>query len=101
MKKLFNIRMADNGTVIEHLNEFNTITSQLESVVSVFDDEVRALLLLSSLPNSWNNLVVVVGISSRSKKLKLDDVIGFILGEESSNKSLGELAHGRAREEVE
>ena len=41
MKKLFNIRMADNGTVTEHLNEFNTITSQLEYAGIVFDDEVR------------------------------------------------------------
>ena len=32
MKKLFNLKMADNESVTEHLNEFNTLTSQLESI---------------------------------------------------------------------
>ena len=29
MKKLFNLKMAENASVAQHLNEFNTITNQL------------------------------------------------------------------------
>ena len=53
MKKLFNLKMAENALVVEHLNEFNTITNQLSSVEIDFDDEIRALIVLASLPNSW------------------------------------------------
>ena len=34
MKKLFNLKMVENASVAQHLNEFNTITNQLSSVES-------------------------------------------------------------------
>ena len=52
MKKLFNLKMAENASVAQHLNEFNTITNQLSSVEINFDDEIRTLIVLASLPNS-------------------------------------------------
>ena len=52
MKKLFNLKMVENALVAQHLNEFNTITNQLSSVEIDFDDEIRALIVLASLPNS-------------------------------------------------
>ena len=45
MKLLFNMKMSEGGFVANHLNEFNTLTSQLSSVKVNFDDEVRALLI--------------------------------------------------------
>ena len=53
MKKLFNLKMAENVLVAQLLNEFNTITNQLSSVEIDFNDEIRALIVLASLPNSW------------------------------------------------
>ncbi|RVW47729.1 Retrovirus-related Pol polyprotein from transposon TNT 1-94 [Vitis vinifera] len=47
------LSMAENASVAQHLNEFNTITNQLSSVEIDFDDEIRALIVLASLPNSW------------------------------------------------
>ena len=52
MKKLFNLKMAKNALVAQHLNEFNTITNQLSSVEIDLDDEISALIVLASLPNS-------------------------------------------------
>ena len=57
MKRLFNMKMSEGGSVADHLNEFNTLTIQLSSIKVNFDDEVRALLILGSLPKSWNSLV--------------------------------------------
>ena len=34
------------------MNEFNTIINQLSSIEIDFDDEIRALIVLASLPNS-------------------------------------------------
>jgi hypothetical protein len=51
--------------------------------VGLLDDEVRALLILCSLPESWNGLVMAVSNSvSGSNTLKFDDVVGVILSEE-------------------
>ena len=48
MKHLFNMKMSKGGSVVNHLNDFNIVTSQLSSVGVNFDDEVRALLFLCS-----------------------------------------------------
>ena len=52
IKKLFNLKMAEGTLVAQHLNEFNTIKNQLSSMAIDFDDEVRALIVLASLPNN-------------------------------------------------
>lgn len=52
MKKLFNIKMSENSSVADHLIDFNTIVNMLASVTIEFDEEVRALLVLCSLPES-------------------------------------------------
>ena len=52
MKRLFNMKMAEGGSVADHLNDFNTVTSQLSSVGINFDEEIRALLILCSFLES-------------------------------------------------
>ena len=52
MKHLFNMKMEEGGSITDHLNEFNTVTSQLSSMGVNFDEEIRALLILCSLPES-------------------------------------------------
>jgi hypothetical protein len=80
MKRLFNMKMLRGGSVANHLNEFNIVTNQLSSIKVDFDDEVRALLILCSLPERWNDLVMDVNNSvSISNTLKFDDVVGVIL----------------------
>jgi hypothetical protein len=93
MKRLFNMKMSEGGSVADHLNEFNTVTNQLSSVKVDFDDEVRDLLILCSLPEIWNGLVMVVSNSvSSSNTLKFDDVVGVILSEEMQRKITGETS---------
>ena len=60
MKRLFNMKMSKGGSVANHLNEFNTLTSQISSIRVNFDDEIRALLILCSLLERWNSLVMAV-----------------------------------------
>ena len=50
MKCLFNTKMSKGGSIANHLNDFNTVTNQLSFVRVNFDDEVRTLLILCSLP---------------------------------------------------
>ena len=82
MKKLFNLKMAEGTSVAQHLNEFNTITNQLSFVEIDFDDEIRAVIVLASLPNSWEAMKMVVSNSAGKSKLKYDDIRDLILSEE-------------------
>ena len=52
MKKLYNLKMKEGALVAEHLNGFNIITNQLASVKIILDDEIRAILLMCSMPDS-------------------------------------------------
>ena len=52
MKKLFNLKMVENASIALYLKVFNTITNQLSSLEIDFDDKIRALIVLTSLPNS-------------------------------------------------
>ena len=67
MKKLFNLKMAENDSVAQHLNEFNTITNQLSSVEIDFEDKIHALIILASLPNSWEAMRMAVSNSTGRK----------------------------------
>jgi hypothetical protein len=53
------------------------------------DDEVQALLLLSSLPDSWNTLVVSLSNSALDGKLTPDMVKNSMLNEEARRKAKG------------
>ena len=74
MKKLFNLKMTENALVAQHLNEFKSITNQLSSMKIDFDDEIRALIVLVSLPNSWEAMRMVVSNSIGKEKLKYNDI---------------------------
>jgi acyl-activating enzyme 14 len=90
MKKLFNLKMTESTSVTQHLNNFNTITNQLSSVEIEFDDEIRALILLASLPSSWEGMRTAVSNSAGKSKLKYDDIRDLILAEEVRRKDSGE-----------
>ena len=92
IKCLFNMKMSQGGFVVDHLNEFNTITSQLSSLKVNFDDEVRALLILCSFPERWNGLVMAVSkyVPGSNYTLRFDEVVGVILSKEMRRKNTSE-----------
>ena len=83
------MKMSEGGSFADHLNDFNTVTGQLSSVGINFDDEVRALLFLCSLPESWNGLVMAISNSvSGSSTLNFDDVVVLSLARKCDIKAL-------------
>ncbi|KAF8388510.1 hypothetical protein HHK36_027184 [Tetracentron sinense] len=58
IKKLVNLKFKEGASIAEHLNEIHSILNQLVAMKMVLDVELQALLLLSSLPESWEMLVV-------------------------------------------
>jgi hypothetical protein len=92
MKKLFNLKMAEETSVAHHLNEFNTITNQLSSIEIDFNDEIRALIVLASLPNNWKAVRMVVSNFVGKSKLSYEDIRDLILSEEIRRRDVGEAA---------
>ena len=74
MRRLFNLQMFENGSVSDHIKKFNMIVSQLNSVDINFEDEIKALILMSALPDSWDTVVAAIRSPCGSEKLKFDEI---------------------------
>ena len=85
-KKLYNLRMRDGDSVAEHLNTFNTVVSQLVSIEIKISNEDKCIILLCSLPDSSDSLVVAIG--SNTTTLKFDEVVSSFLSEEMRQKNM-------------
>ena len=82
MKKLYNLKMKKGALVVEHLNAFNIIINQLASVKIILDDEIRTILLMCSMPDNWENLIVAMSTLETTRTLKFDDASNSLMNEE-------------------
>ena len=64
----------------------------MSSVEIDFDDEIRALIVLASLPNSWEVMRMTVSNSTGKEKLKYNDIRDLILAEEIRKRDAGETS---------
>lgn len=64
IRRLVNLKHRDGRSVSEHLSDFQELVNQLSTMKLVLEDELLALLLLSSLPDSWNTLVISLSNSA-------------------------------------
>ncbi|KAJ0080218.1 hypothetical protein Patl1_23514 [Pistacia atlantica] len=60
-KKLYNLRMHDEDSLPAHLDEFSTLVNQLLAVDVQLIEYEKVVTLLCSLPDTWDNLIVVIG----------------------------------------
>ncbi|KAJ0824572.1 putative RNA-directed DNA polymerase [Helianthus annuus] len=102
IRELVNTRMREGSSVTEHINKLNSILARLASVGIKFEDEVQALLLLSSLPDSWSGTVTAISSSSCTSGFTFEGIRDLILSKDvrrrSSSGSSSELLNvGRGR----
>jgi hypothetical protein len=60
IRRLYNLRMKESDSITAQLNDYEGIISQLSAQGMMIDDELKALLLMSSLPPSWETFVKTV-----------------------------------------
>ena len=87
MHKLFNLQMSETGSVSDHINDFNMIMSQLNSVDINSKGEIKALIMMSSLPESWDTVVSVISSSRGSEKLKFVKSVMLFLAKVFANEN--------------
>src|SRR5436189_6251118 len=52
--------MAEGTPILQHLNDFNKIVSDLLALEVKMEEEDKALIFLSSLPSSYDHLVTIL-----------------------------------------
>ena len=110
IRQLMYLRYHDGTRMADHVNAFQGIINQLSSMSITFDDEVRALLLLGSLPNTWETLKITLCNSAPDGKVTWDQVKAKVMNEEtkrlvespsSQSEMLVTESRGRSKRSVE
>ena len=83
-KELYSLRMSESTDMLQHLSKFNSLISQLLQFKVTFDDEDKAILLLASLPSSYENLMTTLLYGKDT--LKFEQVSGSLLSYNKTNK---------------
>src|SRR3954465_7424177 len=79
-KQLYCLRMAEGAPIFQHLNDFNKIVSDLLALEVKMKEEDKALILLSSLPPSYDHLVTTILYGKET--LELEDVRVMLVNNE-------------------
>ncbi|KAH9694913.1 Integrase catalytic domain-containing protein [Citrus sinensis] len=88
-KRMFTLKMHEGSSLDEHLDEFNKVCDTLETIDAALEDEDKALLLISSLPKSYEHFIDALMYGRQT--LSLDEVKSALSTKELQGKqeSLG------------
>ncbi|KAM0013352.1 putative ubiquitinyl hydrolase 1 [Helianthus debilis subsp. tardiflorus] len=89
IKRLMGLRYHDETSMSDHLNIFWGIINQLSEIGVTIDEEVQGLLLLGTLPNSWETLGTSLLNSTPNGVISMELAKNSVLNEEMRRKSQG------------
>ena len=92
MRKLVRLMYTNGDCISVQFSALMGIVNQLASTKISLDNELQALLLLSSLPDSWETLVVPLSASCQDENLSLDVIKTGLLNEHARRKESGALS---------
>jgi len=72
-QKLFGLKMQEGSDLPGHINVFNQLVADLMKVDVKIDDEDRAIILLCSLPRSYEYLVTI--LTYGKEDIKVEDIV--------------------------
>ena len=84
-KKFYGLKMVEGLALDQHISVFNKIISYLNRVDVKFEEEDMALILLNSLPESYNNLVTTLMWGKET--LELEEITHALLSFNQRKKS--------------
>ncbi|KAI9186661.1 hypothetical protein LWI28_019633 [Acer negundo] len=90
--QLYGLKMEEGGDVMAHLNDFNRCISNLIWVDVKYEEDDKALLLLRSLPNSFEHFRTTLLFSKET--LQCDVVVSNIISYVKLNKASERDAQG-------
>lgn len=87
IKQMMALKYQDGTTMADHLNTFQGIMNQLSAMGIKFDEEVQGLLLLGSLPDTWETFRTSLSNSAPDGVMSMDLAKSSILNEEMRRRS--------------
>ncbi|MCO5584677.1 hypothetical protein L7F22_038608 [Adiantum nelumboides] len=78
LKKLVDLKMKEGTPMSNHLNAFNIIYTQLSAQGVRFDEPVRAMFLLITLPKIWDTFRTALSNSAPPDGLTITSVEGSL-----------------------
>src|ERR1044072_7065645 len=84
----YGLRMQGGGDLVHHLTVFNNALAELTRLGIKVDDEVKAVVLLCSLPPSYAHLVTTLTYGKDT--VKLDDISSTLLAHEQRSRCVEE-----------
>lgn len=82
--KLYSLKMKHNEDLTEHLHHFNALVQELEGMSVKIEDEDKAILLLCSPPDSFDNLITAMLIGKDT--IKYEEVVVALRSNEMKHK---------------
>ena len=89
-----NLKYKDGNNMVEHISSFQGIVNKLVVMKMNIDDEMQTSLLLSSLLDSWETLIVTVRNSTQNEILTMESVKDSLLDEEAKRIEKSESSFG-------
>src|SRR6266542_6061568 len=84
-QKLFGLKMQEGSDLAEHINVFNQLVTDLAKVEVTVEDEDRAIILLCSLPGSYEHLVTT--LTYGKENIKMEDIVAALLAHDQRKKN--------------
>ena len=79
MRKIVRLKYKDGESIVVHINTCMGLVNQLAATKFSLDSTLQTLLLLCTLSNNWENLVVTLNVSCQEENLCLQVVKMSIL----------------------
>ena len=93
IKRLMHMRYPNGSSMADHLSNFQGVVNELTGMGISFEEEVQALLLLGSLPESWETLKVNLCNTAPGGVVTWELVKAKLLNEEARHGSSMEANH--------
>ena len=87
VKQMLSLKYHDGSPMTDHLNNFQGIMNQLSAMGIKFDEEIQWLLLLGSLPDSWETFRTSLSNSVPDGVVSMDFSKSSVLNKEMRRKT--------------
>ena len=102
IRKIVNLKYKDGESMVQHINTFMRYVNQLATIKFPLDYTMQAIMLMCTLPESGENLVVTLNTSCQEENLSLQTLKTSILIEEARRKDKETISDSKAlRTELE
>ena len=88
IRRVVNLKYKDANSVVEHLGNIQELLNELSTMKLELDDEVHVLLLLSSLLDNWETLMISLSNSASNGVITVNMVKDNMLNEKARRKEL-------------